>query len=104
MQSEDWQNSLTRCFGMLMDGRAEATGIVRRAQDATLLLILNSYHDVLNFTLPEATGGSDWAILIDTNVPHGLTDAFRSGTTYDITGRSLLLFQLKPDGPAKMHT
>jgi len=104
MRPEDWQNSLTRCFGMLMDGRGQATGIVRRAQDATLLLIVNSYHDVVKFTLPETTGGSVWDILIDTNVADGLTGSFAFGKTYEVTGRSLLLFQLKADGDGAAKT
>ena len=40
----------------------------RRGIDATLLLILNAHHDVVNFTLPEVVGGA-LALLIDTNLP-----------------------------------
>ena len=35
-----------RCFGMLIDGRAQPTGIRKRGEDATLLLVLNAWHDV----------------------------------------------------------
>ena len=48
-----------RCFGMLMDGRAQETGIRRRGQDATLLMILNGVHDMVKFTLPACAGGGD---------------------------------------------
>jgi glycogen operon protein len=37
--------------------------------DATLLLILNAYHDVVRFHLPEVVGGASWELLVDTNVP-----------------------------------
>ena len=57
------------CFGMLMDGRAQATGIRKRGQDATLLMILNGFHDVVNFTLPTSPGGGGWELLLDTNAP-----------------------------------
>ncbi len=57
MTQEDWSSADTRSFGMLMDGRAQATGIRRRADDPTLLWVLNSYHDVVPFTLPEVPGG-----------------------------------------------
>ena len=50
------------CFGMLMDDRAQPTGIRRRGEDATLLLVLNE------FTLPETAGGGEWSLLIDTNL------------------------------------
>ena len=58
-----------RCFGMLLDGRAQATGIKRPAMDATALLVLNAHHDVVNFRLPEVVGGNVWRCLLDTNVP-----------------------------------
>ncbi len=49
-----WDDANARCFGMLLDGRAQATGIRRPATDATLLLVLNAHHDVVGFTLPQA--------------------------------------------------
>jgi glycogen operon protein len=52
---------------------------------------------VVPFTLPEAVGGSRWVRLIDTNrgASDGL-DEFEIGHEYTVTGRSLLLFILKP--------
>ena len=46
MQEENWKDTATRCFGMLMDGRAQSTGIRQRGKDATLLWVLNAHHDV----------------------------------------------------------
>ena len=53
MQLSDWQDGTMKCFGMLMEGRAQVTGIRKRGQDGTLLMILNSFHDAVNFTLPK---------------------------------------------------
>ena len=36
MQPEEWDDSNMHCFGMLMDGRAQPTGIRRRGEDATI--------------------------------------------------------------------
>ena len=33
----DWRDAATRCFGMLIDGRAQPTGIRQRGKDATML-------------------------------------------------------------------
>ena len=78
-----------------MDGRAQATGIRRRGADATMLLVLNSYHDVVQFTLPDCTDGKHWKLLFDTNTPESVREeAFDIGDTYDVTGRSVLLFRL----------
>ena len=86
------------CFGMLMDGRAQPTGIRKRGGDATLLMVLNGYHDLVGFTLPETVGGSYWQLLIDTNLPEdGGVGTFTTGEVYGVTGRSLLLFVLQTD-------
>jgi isoamylase len=98
IKADQWNDANARCFGMLMDGRAQATGIKRRSMDATALLALNAYHDVVKFTLPEVVGGHTWRCLMDTNVPNR-TEAqlFQSGDEYEVTGRSLLLFVLEPE-------
>ena len=93
MTPEAWEDNNTRCFGMIMDGRAQATGIRRAASDATLLLILNAYHDVVEFTLPEVAGGETWSRIFDTNAPDLEAETFATGKTYSVTGRSVLLFE-----------
>ena len=90
-----------RCLGLLLDGRAQTSGIPRRGSEATLLLIVNAHHDVVVFTLPEVTGGRDWVRLIDTNLPEEDDDPeeparFAFGHRYEVTGRSLLLFLARP--------
>ncbi|HSZ91375.1 MAG TPA: glycogen debranching enzyme GlgX, partial [Acetobacteraceae bacterium] len=95
---EDWHDSNARCFGMLIDGRAQATGIKRPAMDATALLVLNAHHDVVNFRLPEVVGGNVWRCLVDTNAPDVEGQKrFRSGDEYAVTGRSFLLLVLEPE-------
>jgi len=93
-----WDDESTRCVGILLDGRAQASGIRRRGADATVVVILNSYHDGVPFTLPVVPGGLAWRCLIDTNQENG-PDAtqFEFGTEYMVTGRSLLLFELLLD-------
>jgi len=96
MTGEEWDNGLVRCFGMLMDGRAQSSGIQKRGLDATMLLIMNSWEDVVLFTLPEAPEGDGWTLLIDTNIPDEKSDkTFETGHVYEVTGRSLLLFVMQ---------
>ena len=96
MQIEHWDDNGMKCFGMIMDGRAQATGIRQRGQDATLLLVLNSHHDGVGFHLPEVAGGMGWHCVIDTHNPFSEEGepAFNFHDTYVVTGRSLLLFEL----------
>jgi isoamylase len=95
---EDWHDGNARCFGMLIDGRAQATGIKRPAMDATALLVLNAHHDVVNFRLPEVVGGNVWRCLVDTNARDVEGQKrFHSGDEYAVTGRSFLLLVLEPE-------
>jgi len=97
MTVEHWQDPNGRCMGVLLDGRAQETGVRRLGSDSTLLLILNAHDDVVPFTLPEAVGGRQWVRLIDTN--QGESDdltVFDFNHVYGVTGRSLLLFILRP--------
>jgi isoamylase len=96
MQDEHWGDGLMRCFGMLLDGRAQTTGIRQRGHEATLLLVINVYDDVVTFTLPECAGGCRWVLLIDTNITEEVgAKIFKTGAGYDVTSHSLLLFGLE---------
>jgi len=104
MEEKHWKDPNTRCFGMMLDGRAQPTGIKQRGTDETLLVVMNAYHDVVRFKMPRVPEGRRWARLLDTNDP-GLDYAtFAFGSSYEITGRSLLLFLLQRDGRAGAKT
>jgi glycogen operon protein len=95
MREEHWKDANVRCFGMLLDGRAQSTGIRKRGEEATLLIIFNPWQDVVKFKLPEAVGGEAWKLLADTNTPDQKEEPqFGFGHQYEVTGRSLLLFKL----------
>jgi glycogen operon protein len=95
MADEEWADGAMRCFGMLIDGRAQATGIRQRGPDATLLLVFNAFHDLVEFTLPDCNGGAKWRFLLDTNIPdQPAAEEFAIGGVYGVTGRSVVAFQL----------
>ncbi|MCU9948337.1 glycogen debranching protein GlgX [Pseudomonas sp. PDM13] len=96
MTEEQWQDGNARCLGMLLDGRAQPTGIRKSGADATLLLLLNAHHDVVNFRLPEVAQGTAWTLLLDTNRPDERSlERFEFDTEFTLTNRSLLLFELQ---------
>ena len=96
MNEDHWRDHGTRCFGMLMDGRAQPTGIQKSGDDATLLLVFNAHWEIVDFTLPESYGGNEWVALVDTNHEENKAGSVhKTGETYAVTGRSLLLFALK---------
>ena len=98
MEPEQWSDDGMLCFGMLLDGRAQATGLRQRGHDATLLIVLNAFHDLVEFTLPGDSPDARWFLLIDTNLPDlptGRKASFTTGEPYGVTGRSLLVFSLE---------
>ena len=96
MQSSDWDDKRMRCIGMLIDGRARPTGIRRPGSDVTVLIVVNAYHDLVHFTLPDCTNGKGWELVLDTNVPERDDgQRFAIGEVYEVTGNSLLLFALR---------
>jgi glycogen operon protein len=62
-----------------------------------MLLVLNAHYDLVEYTLPAYEQNAVWQLLIDTNIPD-LDEKrdFAAGCAYGVTGRSLLLFELRP--------
>jgi isoamylase len=100
MALEQWRDGHARCFGMLLDGRAQETGIKRRGSDATMLLIYNAHYDVVNFTLPAVAEGQCWLGLIDTTQPAAQMPPVKFGHTCAVSGRSLMAFGLMAEDAA----
>jgi isoamylase len=94
MTQAQWDDTNARCFGMLLDGRAQETGVRRRGDDATLLLVYNSHFDAVNFTLPSVPEGLSWEAVVDTNQPVAQKASYDFGKIYTVTGRSLVTFAL----------
>ena len=93
MSEEDWHDSALRCFGMLLDGRAQTSGIRQRGKEATVLIVFNGHHDVVQFTLPPCAGSCEWTLLTDTNIPDFTApESFAVQSTYLVTARALLVF------------
>ena len=102
MQGSQWADPNMRCLGMLMDGRAQTSGVKQLGHDATLLLVLNVYQDVVQFTLPKCAGGDQWSLLVDTNIPDLVEGSvFKMQTPYAVTAHSLLLFELQTEKKSK---
>ena len=52
----------------------------------------------MEFTFPTTPGGTAWTRLLDTNLPDSQElDSFGFSDTYAVTGRSMLMFVLRPE-------
>jgi len=96
MGDDAWDGE-AKCVGMLIDGRAFKTGVHRRGEDASVLIIFNGGADGLGFTLPDASEASGWTLLADTNAPDRENEALSVGDEIEVAGRSVLLFKLETD-------
>ncbi len=67
MNDETWRDAGLRCVGMLIDGRAQASGVRERGSDATLFLIFNGSAERMKFVLPQPVDGKGWKLQLDTN-------------------------------------
>lgn len=101
MEPEHWADDKMLCFGMMLNGLSQQTGIRKRGQEATLLLIFYAHYEAVDFQLPGFGDRAKWSLLIDTNVIEGnASGSFWAGEHYLVTDRALLLFVLA-EGPTK---
>lgn len=84
MIPDDWANGLTRCIGLLLFD-ADVNGT---------LILINAYHEPIDFMLPELDEAPYWRMMVDT--PKGRIEPdepfYAGGETFTLDGRSLFLF------------
>jgi isoamylase len=99
MTEDDWNNPHTRCFGLRIAGDAITEVDARGDQivDDTFLILLNAYHEPLNFVLPAPPSGGQWEALVDTSGPD--VPPSRAPLTpeqgYELGGRCLVVLRLR---------
>jgi isoamylase len=94
MDEGQWNDPNARCVQMLLDGRAQPTGIRQKGSDLTLLLMFNAHHDPVEFTFPEVSGRV-WKLLIETSDSARQLPYLEFGAVHELEGRSLALWEIK---------
>ncbi|MEO8278854.1 MAG: glycogen debranching protein GlgX [Ideonella sp.] len=92
MSEEQWTDAHTRCFGMLLDGRARVSSIPRPGTDASVLLIFNAWHEAIDFMLPPLPKDTKWSRLFDTSLEQQALEDCEPGQAHDVAGRSVIAF------------
>lgn len=95
MSQEEWDDSFTRCMGMLLNGQMmkKKEDLEDSQKEAILLLIVNSFWEPTVFTLPHRGLGNDWEVLIDTDIDNGVEPDYIVQESYDVKDRSLVLLR-----------
>jgi glycogen operon protein len=94
MVDEDWQQTHTKSFAVFLNGDAlrEIDDDGRPVRDQSFLLLFNAHHEPLAFTLPAASFGRIWDVVIDTAA--GLdrqSQSLQAGKSVTLTDRTILV-------------
>ena len=107
MSDEEWNLHYARCLGMLLFGEAidERDERGRPVRDDSFLLLINAYHEAVEFTMPATPLGGDWHVVLDTSGQGEQRDGDKvpEGCIYRLGGRCLALLTL-PRGAAAEDT
>jgi isoamylase len=97
---EQWSDPEVRTMAMRLSGEAidEREPEGGRISDESLLVLLNAYHEPLQFTLPDTGGFGEcqWELLMDTTEaapPQPTGQKHQATAGYTLTGRALALFR-----------
>ena len=103
MDDATWADGNLRSFALLLDGRAQPSGVPRAGEDETVLLVFNAWHDAIEFKLPASAHTACWTQLLDTTAHQGDDlPRFEPGDDYLVTGRSMSLFIASADNGSAM--
>jgi glycogen operon protein len=98
MTDGDWRTPWNRALGMFLNGEA-ITERDRRGQPRTsdsFLLCLNSWHEPVTFTVPDATYGAAWQVAVDTAewaVPPPGRGPVLPGSALTVEGHTVVVLQ-----------
>jgi isoamylase len=97
MDEASWDAGFTQCVGVRLAG--DLIGDVDEDGDSivgeTLLILLNAYHEPLPFTFPKHQHDRHWERQVDTADAGAETTFHEGGDSYEIQGRSVIVFRLR---------
>ncbi|MFC6842049.1 glycogen debranching protein GlgX [Xanthomonas theicola] len=67
MEDTHWTDAGARSVGLLLEGKAQTSGVRELANDDTLLLVINAYHEGVTFTLPPSEEQVQWKLVLSTD-------------------------------------
>jgi isoamylase len=95
MTEEEWRDPSFHCLGMFLSGQGldETDERGRKLSDENFLLLLNAYHEDVEFMLPAFHPAGRWIAWMDTSRDNGLRPGkiYDAGKTYPLQARSMVV-------------
>jgi isoamylase len=98
MSDEDWDNGYAKSLAVFLNGNGipEVDSRGERITDDSFLVLFNAHHEPMTFTVPDASYGEAWTVVLDTAAP--LLDeaadeprGAKAGGTLDAEARSVVV-------------
>lgn len=104
LTDHEWSSRSFRCLGIRLNGESidEVDEQGQRIAGDTLLVLLSDQSESTEFTLPRHRPSERWVPMFDTSRPDP-GDAFESGSTYPLAGRSVAAFTLQSGWPDTLN-
>jgi isoamylase len=95
MTEDEWRDASVHCLGMFLSGQGldETDERGRKLSDENFLLLLNAYHEDVEFMLPAFHPAGRWIAWMDTSRDNGLRPGkiYDAGKPYPLQARSMVV-------------
>ncbi|TMN18271.1 glycogen debranching protein GlgX [Pseudoxanthomonas sp. X-1] len=95
MEEAHWSDGGARSVGLLLEGKAQVSGVREYGQDATLLILINAYHEGVSFKLPDAETHLKWELVLSTDEALGSDVVPEGAQDFLAPPRSISVFECK---------
>ena len=95
ISEDEWRDGSLHCLGMFLSGQGldETDERGRKVGDENFLVLLNAYHEDVQFALPSFRPGTRWTAWMDTSREAGLrsVESYDGGAPYPLQARSMVV-------------
>jgi isoamylase len=92
---DEWRDGSLHCLGMFLSGQGldETDERGRKLGDENFLVLLNAYHEDVQFALPSFRPGTRWTAWMDTSREAGMrsVETYDGGAPYPLQARSMVV-------------
>ncbi|KIP87018.1 glycogen debranching protein [Stenotrophomonas maltophilia] len=96
MQEADWTDAGARSVGLVLEGKAQHSGVREHANDATLLILINAWHEGVSFKLPDDEQTPlHWKLMVSTDEALDRESVPKGSTEFLAPPRSVTVFECR---------